>query len=122
MYGSSESHSFLISTSPAPGLPMGTSANRKLSSVTAPFGRLASRTCLFSAAMTVSALVQESTSLGEALEVMIGVAELLRDHCQPAKRMADFQLIAHAHAAVQLNRFLSDMAAGIGHLDFRRRE
>ena len=36
--------------------------------------------------------------------------------------MADLQLIAHAHAAVQLNRFLSDMAAGIGDLDLRRRK
>ena len=53
---------------------------------------------------------------------MIGVAELLRDHRQPPKRVADLQLIAHAHAAVQLNCFLSDMTAGIGDLDLRRRD
>src|SRR5208282_438930 len=49
MYGSSDSHSFRTNTSPPSGLAMGASTMRKLSSVTAPRGRLASSTCLLTA-------------------------------------------------------------------------
>src|SRR3982074_1961554 len=63
-----------------------------------------------------------SGKLGESLEVMIGVAELLRDHRQPPKRVADLQLIAHAHPAVQLNQFLNDVPGGSGDLDLHRRD
>ena len=58
---------------------------------------------------------------GEALEVVVGVAELLRDHRQAPERVAHLQLLAHAHAAVQLHRFLADVAAGVGDLDLRGR-
>ena len=48
---------------------------------------------------------------GEALEMVVGVAELLRDHGQAAEGVADLELLAHAHAAVQLHRLLADVAA-----------
>ena len=48
MYGSSESQRFLTSTSPSPHLGSGALSMRKLSSLTAPCGRLASTTRLFS--------------------------------------------------------------------------
>src|ERR1700687_1954091 len=108
MYGSSASHSFLINTSPGPGASAGASTILKLSSVTEPCGRLASNTCLFSAAIQCSLC----PCSGEAFEMMLGVAKLLRDRRQPAKRVADFQFVAHAHATVKLDRFLADLAAG----------
>ena len=55
--------------------------------------------------------------IGEALEMVFGVAELLRDHRQPAKCVANFQLVAHTHASMQLDRFLTDVTACIGNLD-----
>src|SRR5438309_8758949 len=55
----------------------------------------------------------------EALEVMIGVAELLRRHGQPPEAVAYLQLLAHAHAAVQLHRFLADVTRAVGDLDLR---
>src|SRR6266480_310764 len=57
----------------------------------------------------------------EALEVMIGVAELLRRHGQPPEAVAHLQLLAHPHAAVQLHRFLADVARAVGDLDLRGR-
>src|SRR6267143_4376369 len=57
----------------------------------------------------------------EAREVMIGVAELPRRHGQPPEAVAQLQLLAHAHAAVQLHRFLADVARAVGDLDLRGR-
>src|SRR5688572_16532578 len=56
----------------------------------------------------------------ETLQVMIRVAEGLRDHRQPPERVADLQLFGHAHAAVELDRLLADVARGVRDLDLRR--
>src|SRR5207253_2258452 len=108
MYGSSESHSLRTSTSPSAGFAIAVSSMRKLSGVTAPCGRFARRTRLLAA------------TAREAFEVMIDVAQLARDHGQAAEGVAYLELVAHAHAAVQLHRFLADAARGIGDLDLRR--
>src|SRR5262245_37755013 len=112
MYGSSESHRFFTSTSPSFGDGAGESTSLKLSSRTAPDGKLARVQALFCGI---------SAERSEAREVMVRVAELLPDHRQAAERVRDLQLLAHAHAAVQLDRFLADMAACVGDLDLRCR-
>src|SRR5690349_17853993 len=56
---------------------------------------------------------------GKALEVEVRVAELLRDHREAAEGVADLELLAHAHAAVQLHRLLADVARVVGDLDLR---
>ena len=43
--------------------------------------------------------------------MVVGVAELLRKRGQPPECVADLELVAHPHAAVQLNRFLADATA-----------
>src|SRR5690348_12180424 len=101
MYGSSESHRFFTSTSPSRGGTTGARSILKLSSVTQPFGRPASTTRLFS---------MGRSERGEALEVMIGVAELLPGDRQAAEGVADLKLLGHAHAAVQLHGLLADVA------------
>src|SRR5258706_15794735 len=58
----------------------------------------------------------------KALQVMVRIAELLRDHRQAAEAVAHLQLLAHAHAAVQLHRLLADVARAVGDLDLRRRD
>src|SRR6266568_9270996 len=57
---------------------------------------------------------------GEALQVVLGVAEGLADHGEPTERVADLELLGHAHAAVQLHRFLAHVAARVGYLDLGR--
>src|SRR6185295_15075554 len=47
MYGSSDSHRFLTSTSPGPGVGTSVSTILKFDSSTGPLGRLASSTCMF---------------------------------------------------------------------------
>src|SRR4051812_39686664 len=47
----------------------------------------------------------------KALEMVLRVAELLRDHRQSPKRVAHLQLIAHAHAAMQLDSLLAHVTA-----------
>ena len=49
---------------------------------------------------------------------MIGVAELLRDHRQAPKRVADLELVTHPHAAVELDRFLTHTATRVGDAHF----
>ena len=51
---------------------------------------------------------------------MVGVAEFARQHRQAAKGVAHLELFAHAHATVQLHRFLADVARGVGDLDLGR--
>src|SRR5436189_2803874 len=110
MYGSSESHRFLTSTSPSFGAGAGDSTSLKLSSRTAPDGKLASVHALFCG---ISAEGRKTR------EVMVGIAELLADHRQATERVRDLELLAHAHAAVQLDRLLADVAARIRDLDLR---
>src|SRR5882672_12150508 len=59
---------------------------------------------------------------GEARQVVIGVAEGLRDRREPPERVADLQLFGHPHAAVQLHRFLAHVTGGVGDLDLGRRD
>src|SRR6476620_4492662 len=47
IYGSSDSHRFLTSTSPGPGFGTSASTILKFDSSTGPLGRLASSTCIF---------------------------------------------------------------------------
>src|SRR5438046_2664815 len=54
------------------------------------------------------------------LQMMIGVAERLRDRGQPAERVADLQLLRHSHATVQLHGFLAHVPARIRDLDLGR--
>src|SRR5439155_24476853 len=54
---------------------------------------------------------------GEALQVVLGVAEGLADHGEPAEGVAHLELLAHAHAAVELHRLLTDVTAAVAHLD-----
>src|SRR3974377_1563005 len=110
MYGSSESHRFLTRTSPSLGFGSGAFSRRKFASVTQPAGRLARTTRRF------------SVKRCEAREVVVGVAELLRDHGEAPEGMAHLQLLAHAHAAVQLDRLLAHEARVVGDLDLRRRD
>src|SRR5258706_15954733 len=79
---------------------------RKFSGVTAPCGREARRICLL--------------TTREAFEVMVGVAELAGDRGEAAEGVAHLDLVAHAHPAVQLHRFLADPARGVRDLDLRR--
>src|SRR5258708_30692082 len=79
---------------------------RKFSRVTAPAGREARRTCLL--------------TTREAFEVVVGVAELARDRGEAAERVAHLELVAHAHAAVELHGFLADAPRSVGDLDLRR--
>src|SRR5262245_34840301 len=112
MYGSSESQRFFTSTSPSFGAGAGDSISLKLSSRTAPEGKLTSVHALFCGT---------SAERSEAREMVIRVAKLLRDHRQPPERVRHLKLLAHAHAAVELDRLLADMAARVGDLDLRRR-
>src|SRR4051794_8735289 len=107
MYGSSESHRFFTRTSPSLGAETGDDSTRKLSSVTQPAGRLASTTRLLS-----------MSGRRETCEVVVCIAKLLRDHRKTAERMADLHLFGHAHAAVQLDRFLAHVPRRIGDLYF----
>ena len=54
--------------------------------------------------------------------MVIGVAELLRDHGEAPEAVAHFQLLGHAHGAMQLHGFLADVPAGVRDLDLRRRD
>src|SRR5688572_28518167 len=129
MYGSSESQWLRTRTSPSPGRATGTSTMRKLSGTTAPCGRLARSTCLF---MEVSRhgirsvhparpmSARDGGAFRESLQVMIRVAELLRDHREPPESVAHLQLVAHPHPAVELDRFLAHVAAGRGDSHLRR--
>src|SRR5690606_24062932 len=58
----------------------------------------------------------------EPLQVMLGVAELLRDHRQPLEGVRHLHFLRHAHAAVQLDRLLADVACRVGDLDLGRRD
>src|SRR5258708_17032541 len=78
---------------------------RKFSGVTAPCGREARRICLL--------------TTREAFEVMVGVAELAGDRGEAAEGVAHLELVAHAHPAVPLHRFLADAARGVRALDLR---
>src|SRR2546423_15195449 len=51
---------------------------------------------------------------GEARQVVIGVAEGLRDRRESPERVADLQLLGHAHAAVHLHRLLAHVTGGVG--------
>ena len=42
--------------------------------------------------------------------MMVRIAKALRDHGQAAEGVGDLQFLGHAHAAVQLNGFLADLA------------
>src|SRR2546425_367823 len=44
----------------------------------------------------------------KSLQMVVGVTELPREHRQPAKRVAHLHLVAHAHAAMQLDGFLAE--------------
>jgi len=44
---------------------------------------------------------------------MIGIAKLLTQHGQSLEGVRDLHFMGHAHAAVQLHRFLTDMTDGI---------
>src|SRR6188472_1128633 len=115
MYGSSDSHRFFTSTSPSFGEGAGDSTSLKFCSLTHPVGKLATVHALFCG---MSLLRIER---GEAREVMVCVAELLRDHGQAPEGMAHLHLLGHAHAAVQLDRLLADEARVVGDLDLGRR-
>src|SRR5512147_1791036 len=112
MYGSSDSQRFFTSTSPSRGTGTGASISLKLSSRTASVGKLASAHALFS---VISG--RNPIQRGEARQVMLGVAELLRDHRQAPERVRHLQFFRHAHAAVQLHRLLADQPAVVRDLD-----
>src|SRR6185437_1157557 len=112
MYGSSDSHWFFTSTSPSAGAGRGVSTMRKFSGVTEACGREARTTCLLTVMTSLRVL-------RETIEMVVRVAQLAGDHREPAKRMAHLELLAHAHAAVELHRLLAHVAAGIGDLDLR---
>ena len=57
-----------------------------------------------------------------ALQMGIAVAEHDADGGEPLEPMAHFELVGHAHAAVQLHRLLSDEAAGLADHDLCRRQ
>src|SRR5215510_11864812 len=105
MYGSSESHRFLTSTSPCAGSGSGAFSVLKLSSETQPWGRLVRTIRRFS--FTTLNFARRALERGEAGEMVVGVAELAGDDGQAPKRVTDLQLLAHAHAAVELHRFLA---------------
>src|SRR3954463_8853356 len=118
MYGSSDSQRFFTSTSPSFGLDTVPLSMRKLLSVTQPEGRLARTIRLFS----IILLFQKNSKRGETRQVVVGAAKLIHQHREAAEGVAHLQLLAHSHAAVQLHRFLADMARVVGDLDLRRRD
>src|SRR6266540_7346633 len=58
----------------------------------------------------------------EALQMVLGVTEGLRQHRQAPERVADLQLLRHPHAAVELDGLLAHVAAGVGDLDLGGRD
>src|SRR6266581_8929231 len=70
----------------------------------AAFGRRASNTCTFFSFIAFrdrrAGGKRPISGLRETLEVVIGVAELLRDHGEAAEAVAHFQFLGHAHGAI----------------------
>src|SRR5256885_4221402 len=54
--------------------------------------------------------------------MMVSCAVFAPEHGEAPEGMAHLQLLAHPHAAMQLYRFLADVARGIADLDLRRRD
>src|SRR5687768_15784541 len=72
-------------------------------------------------AQPTSTTSAQALKRGKAREMVIDVAEAPRERGQTAERMAYLQLLGHAHAAVELHRFLAHMARGVGDPDLCRR-
>ena len=59
-------------------------------------------------AMTVDATYTNPARVGDAAEVVVGVAKGVFDHGQPLEVVADLGFLGHADAAVKLDRLLAD--------------
>src|SRR5499426_1976101 len=120
MYGSSESQRLRTRNCPSPGCGTGDSTSLKFASVTQPSGRLARR--IWRLTGIVACPASRALVGGEALGVPVAVAEPEVDHRQPLREMRGGQLVGHAHAAVQLDRFFRDCAARASDQRLRRRD
>ena len=54
----------------------------------------------------------------KAFQMVVHITELGVDHGQPLEEVADIQLFCHAHATMQLHRFLTDEPTGFANLHF----
>src|SRR3954465_9001810 len=61
--------------------------------------------------------LDQSAGVGDAAQVIIGIAEHVLDHGEPLEVVADLGLHGHADAAVQLNRLLTDEFSGLADLN-----
>src|SRR5450755_2511552 len=60
--------------------------------------------------MTVG--LHQPAAVGDAAQMIIGVAKGVLDHGQPLEVVADFGLLRHADAAMELDRLLADEFCG----------
>src|SRR5437879_6488540 len=66
--------------------------------------------------------LNQPAAVGDAAEMVIGVAEGVFDHGQPLEVVADLGLLGHADAAMELDRLLTDELPRFADLHFRRRD
>src|SRR2546430_12573731 len=64
--------------------------------------------------------LHQPTRVGDAAEVVVGVAKGVFDHGQPLEVVADLGFLGHADAAVKLDRLLADELAGLADLHLGR--
>src|SRR5262249_32104922 len=60
----------------------------------------------------------QPAGVGDAAQMIVGVAKGVLDHGQPLEIVADLGLLRHADAAVQLDRLLADELSGFADLHF----
>src|SRR5882724_7212715 len=66
-------------------------------------------------------LLHQPAALGDAAQMIIGVAKTVLDHGQPLEVVADLGLHGHADAAMELDRLLADELCRLADLHFRGR-
>src|SRR6476620_1685594 len=69
-----------------------------------------------------SRALNQPAAIGDAAQVVVGVAKSVLDHGQPLEVVADLGLLSHADAAMELDRLLADELSGFADLHFRRRD
>src|SRR5204863_7765477 len=65
--------------------------------------------------------LNQPAAVGNATQMIIGVAEGVLDHGQPFEIVADLGFHGHADAAMKLDRLLADKFSGLADLNLRRR-
>src|SRR6185437_5226207 len=65
--------------------------------------------------------LNQPAAIGDAAQMIIGVAEGVLDHRQPFEIVADLGFHGHADSAMKLDRLLADKFPGFADLNLRRR-